>query len=181
MTVEAGPPTVVVDEKRGRVVIGATLDRYDSYVDTLDAATGLMLHRVMLPGPPVYPLAVDEATGRAVLYEEPNYTGGASYVGFLDTRSGRILRTTQVSLLGDGSPLATAAVNAVAGHALIATQDDPEAAAHISVVDTSTGRVIRTMVIGRGAPTVVVAAHTQRVFVTNRDDNTVSVLDAAHL
>lgn len=181
VAVEAGPPTVVVDEKRGRVVIGASPDRYDSYVDTLDAATGLVLHRVTLPGPPAYPLVVDTARGRAVLYEEPNYMGGASYVDVLDTRGGRILRTVQVSLRGNGSPLATAAMNAVTGHALIATQDDPEVRAHISVVDTPTGRVIRTMMIGRGVPTVVVDAHTRRVFVTNRDDNTVTVLDATRL
>ncbi len=174
-------PTFGVDERANRVVVGFEIDRYDSEVDVLDAASGKILHRLALPGPPAYPLAVDSATGCAVLYGEPSYTGGATFVSVLDMQTGRILHTTRSNLRGDGSPLASASINTVTGHALVATQDAGATHAHLDIIDLRTGRLARAVTVGRGAPVVTVDGRARRVFVLNPNDETVTILDATSL
>jgi YVTN family beta-propeller protein len=48
----------------------------------------------------------------------------------------------------------------------------------VSVIDTVSGEVIRSVAIGTGANTLAVVDRTNRVFVPNTGDNTVSILDA---
>ena len=48
----------------------------------------------------------------------------------------------------------------------------------MNVLDAHSGRIVRTVTVGRGPYAVAVDERTNRVFVANYDGNTVSVLDA---
>lgn len=175
-------PTFGVDGRANRLVIGYSVDRYTSYIETRDATTGALIRRVLELGPPSYPLAVDISTGQAILYGTPSYQGSVTFVTVLDTRSGRILHTTRVSQSTYGSALATGAINTVTGHALVATIDTGATQGYVAEIDMRTGRVLRAVMVGQGAPPVVaVDTKSRRVFVLNAYDRSVSVLDAARL
>ncbi len=58
---------------------------------------------------------------------------------------------------------------------------DVHAPGAVWVVDTGAGRVRRKAPVGHAPDALLVDTHTGHVFVANAGDNTVSMLDAAHL
>lgn len=57
----------------------------------------------------------------------------------------------------------------------------PVGVGHLNVFDTRSGRLLRTLTIGRGPQAIAVDEQTNRVLVTNQVDGTVSDFDAARL
>ena len=62
-----------------------------------------------------------------------------------------------------------------------ASGTNPQSPGAVWVVDAGTGAVRHIVAVGHAPSTLLADPLTGRVFVTNADDNTVSVLDAAHL
>lgn len=137
-------------------------------------------------------LAFDASSGHLVVLDlGPTYrvTGapkGAGSLHILDAGTGRVLRSVSVGILAPGQVLA---VDGRRGRAFVLDQGLPGTAstgqqARLNVIDDAAGRVLRTISVGlTGAPSysqaVAVDVQTGRVFVSNEQDNTVRVFEAA--
>jgi YVTN family beta-propeller protein len=136
----------------------------DNTVSMLDAASGRVL-RVAAVGHTPSAVAVDERASRAfVLNVNPDS------VSVLDTVRGVVLRTVPFSHLSD------VAVDERAGHVFVL--DGPDGMLGKAVMlDARSGRVVHTAALGKGSRPVAIDSRTQRAFVPNAEDGTVSVLD----
>lgn len=139
----------------------------------LDTRSGAVVHTVDIGVHPTA-LAVDNHTGQLFV--------GASTPTLLalDARSGRVVY--RALLVGAAQRIV---VDERQGHAFIimdrlvapgVTSITPSAAA-VSMMDVRTGRVLRTVRVGRSPTAAAIDGRTGRLFVVNADDNTVSVLD----
>src|SRR5207248_3076665 len=130
-------------------------------------------------GPFAFAVAVDKRAGRALVVSASadSWNGaptGQGRVSVLDARTGALLRTVNV---GPGS--VTLAVDERAGHAFVAntgriqwyhnadgTDSYRAVNPSLSLLDTRTGRVLRTITLGGQVPyALAVDARTSRVFV----------------
>lgn len=180
-TVAVGPPGTfaplapALDPRAHRLFVADPGDNgQPSVVRVLDSRSGAPLAtRHVAPGADA--VAVDAQTSHVVVASE-----GDGSISLLDARTGRLLRTTRMGL----APLAVAvdpwtARAFVLGTALLPTGQPADGQAGlVGVLDTRTGALVRTVVVGQGAAALAVDAPTARVFVANSAADTVSVLDA---
>jgi len=189
-----------VDERAGQVLVahrahgGRAEDVHGpSTINALDAVGGTMRYTITVPAL-ASGIAVDRAAGRAIVTTLSS-TGdtvsapGPAPVYVIDEGRGRLLRTLAVAAGSNAgsarSVVMQAAVDERRGQAFVTAQDvadGPAVAAveggSVTILDTRTGRTVRTIAVGKGALAVAVAERAGRVFVCNADDGTVSVLNA---
>ena len=172
------PTALAVDETAGRVFVltaGAALTSHDR-VSVLDARTGRLLRDVDV-GVGAGVAAVADGRGQIFVTDEADNT-----VSMLDAQQGRLLRTVPV-----GPAPAGIAVDVQAGHVLIVNQGTfqpalavyPHEHGTVSVLDTRTGTVLRTVPVGSEPRAIAVDIRRGHAFVTNHYGDTVSVLDVA--
>ncbi len=153
------PYPLVIDARRGRVVVASHIDRT---VSVLDARTGRVARTVALGGPAMTPdaLAVDDATGQAIVVSSGLGSGSENgHVTVLDPGMGRVVSTTSVG----GHPWAVAVderhgrayLPGTTSTSIVATQSGAVAgvldiSAGLVAVDARLGRVI--VVSTAGAP-----------------------------
>lgn len=196
VTIGPDPGTLVVDTQTGRAFIG---DQSSARVDVLDTATGTRVGAVA-PSPAgtqVDDLAADERLGRIFVLSAPGLGAPLlrGYVSMLDARSGRLLRTTPVTL---GGALGWLAVDRRARHVFVlgfpdylpvgTTPDPVRDAVRVSVLDALSGCLVRALTLllphqplqsGAFADSPLgVDQRTGRVFVSRFDGARLSVLDA---
>ena len=119
-------------------------------------------------------IAVDARTSRAFVINS-----GDSTLSLLDTHGGAVLRTIALettSVKADNSYVAT--VDEQTGRVFVVSQHHPPMKGRMITLDARTGDVIGRTTVGLFPLAEAVDERTNRVFVTNLDDNTVSVLDA---
>ena len=178
------PLAMAVDARAGRAFIAGD-DSGQGEVSMFDTRSGALLHTVggaassphgvMLS--PVNtvgdgPIGVDEAAGRVFAVGER--------VTMLDARSGRVLRTIrgQPSWTEPWSPKpwAIAIVPSPCGRAGGNVFVGDSSAT--TLIDATTGRIVRTIRVGVSAEGLAADARTCRVFATTADDTGVRVLDS---
>lgn len=157
------PNTLAVDVRTGRVFV-LSLPTWTA--DVLDAATGARLRTVALD---TFDLAVDEPTGR-VLATGPDPSLGFSTVSVLDGRTGTLLQAHRVSL----NVTSAIALDSRTHRAFVTDLDGGVE----MIVDTASGRALRTVAVGNSPVQVAVDTRSGRAFVMNDGADTVSVLDA---
>lgn len=172
------PLTLALDRATHRVfVANRGDDGAPSVVRVLDSRSGAPLATLRV-GPGATALAIDERAGHAFVANE-----GAGTVSLLDARTGALLRTTALGLV----PVALA-VNVGAERVFVAGPVEPgpaygpgreprPVAGRVSVLDTRSGALLRTVRVGASPVALAVDARTGRAFVVAADDNTLSVLD----
>lgn len=178
-----------VDEAVGRVISTGFPGSTTSSFTILDAMTGAVLQTgaVCADGG----LALDATAGRvACLGISRSSSGDSIELPILDVRTGRLLHDVD---LGMGIAVAgDLGVDERTSRAIVVQASASPAEASIStgfgrsavaVVDLRSGRVTSnfSLELGTGPPAIVVDNATQRVFVANPGDTTVSVLDATRL
>jgi len=199
VTIGPDPGTLVVDTQTERAFIG---DQSSARVDVLDTARGTLVRTVAVAPSPagtqVDDLAADERLGRVFVLSAPSLGSPLlrGYVSLLDARSGRLLRTTPVTLGGALGWLAVdrrtrrVFVLGFPDYLPVGTTPDPvRDAVRVSVLDALSGRLVRALALplppqplGSGAfagSPLGVDQRTKRVFVSRFDGARVSVLDAA--
>ncbi len=194
---------VAVDTRAGRAFVLYGDGRGDANVGALDTRTGAGQGTVGGAASEAGTMAVDEQAGRIAIATVPNNSGvasnvepmGTAVVSVLDTRSGRALATTTI-------PTATQAYAFMPGTAtdpqrgrfyVVATLYTSAAAllprSILDVFAASSGRLLRTLTLPTPVgqinapigPALAVDERTRHLFITNGNNNTVSVLDTAHL
>jgi len=149
------PALVAVDATAGQAFV--TTD--SPFVDVLDARSGALV-RTLVARASGGPLAVDGRSGHIFVLD----SGGAS-VAMLDRRSGLVLRTIPVGRF----PLAVA-LDTRRGRAYVVSRDsassfNPTDTGSVSVIDTRTGGLLRTIPVGVDPMAVAVDMDSGRVFV----------------
>jgi YVTN family beta-propeller protein len=119
-------------------------------------------------------LAVDARTGHVFVVNKDDGT-----VSVLDAARGTVLHTVTV-----GTRPVAVAVDARRSRAFVvnsntAVYGSAYGPGTVSVLDTRTGALLRTVTVGTVPATLAVDERTDRVFVANAEEDTVSVLDAA--
>jgi len=180
--VDPGSNTVFMLDTRSGAVVGArsmlvtpasvTVDATDDqafvttidspFVDVLDARSGALV-RILVARASGGPLAVDGKSGHVFVLD----SGGAS-VAMVDGRSGLVLRTILVGRF----PVAVA-LDARRGRVYVVSRDsassfNPTDTGSVSVIDTRTGGLLRTIPVGVDPVAVAVDADSGRVFVATR-------------
>lgn len=164
--VGSAPDAIVVDERVDRVFVA---DRGGG-VSVLDARNGEVI-RSSVVGGSAAAIAVDATTNRVFVVD-----GG---VRELDAESGAILQTVRV-----GQYPRAVAVDVHTHRAFVTSigavdpSTNPIGAGTISVLDTRSGRLLRTVPAGTNPGAVAVDERTNRAFVTNLASGSVSILDA---
>jgi YVTN family beta-propeller protein len=172
VAVGEGEHALAVHEGTGRVFV---TNGADASVSLLDARSGRVLRTVAVgQGPQA--LAVHKRAGRVFVTN-----AGDGSVSVLDARSGRVLRTTSVGQ----NPLDVAVVASLK-HVFVANgglwhsglQVTPGS---VSVLDERSGAVVHTVhvPVGGSPGPLAVDERTGYVFVANRVNNSVSLVDAA--
>lgn len=171
--------SVAVDERRGRAFIvtkEGAVGNVDVMLRILDARTGAVLHRVTFPRDGSFgTVVVDRGSGHVFVTTDRR-------IIMLDEGSGTVLRRIRAPTAGiarvDERTARLFVLDSVAGM--------------VRIVDTRSGRLLRTVGVGRGViegyvdeakqglgpSEPVVDEPGDRVFVSNSRDGTVSVLDA---
>jgi len=157
------PALVAVDEQAGQALV--TSD--SPFVSVLDAGSGASVRTAVFRAF-TGALAVDGRSRRAFI-ADPR---GNSVV-MLDARSGQVLRTITV-----GRFPAAVAVDARRGRAYVVSRDEafsfnPTTTGSVSVLDTRTGAVLRTIPVGVDPVALAVDEGSGRVFVATRGGATV--------
>src|SRR5438552_4377263 len=118
-------------------------------------------------------LAIDERTGHAFVVNRDDAT-----VSMLDVARGRLVRTVPAGTM----PVAVAVDERTARAFVVASNTSRLGVelgpGTVSVLDTRTGALLRTVTVGYEADAVAVDAPTYHVFVANGDGASVSILDA---
>lgn len=178
-----------VDEAAGRVISTGFPGATTSSFTILDAMTGAVLHTgdVCADGG----LALDATAGRvACLGISRSSSGDSIELPILDVRTGRLLHDVDLGMgiavagdLGVDERTSRAIVVQASASPAEASASTGFGRSAVGVVDLRSGRVTSnfSLELGTGPPAIVVDNATQRVFVANPGDNTVSVLDATRL
>lgn len=167
-TVQIGDnaPTLVVDVPTGRLIVRNSNNPSDF---VLDAASGAIVG-TWHSGPGFNgPAAVDPRTGHFFLTNAAVWAGTSAVVMF-DGRTGALLHSTALAgnlPMSEAVDARTDRVFAVDANAYTA-----------SMVQASSGRLLRTVTVGSAPVYVAVDTQTGRAFIPNAGANTVSVLDA---
>ena len=157
-TVSVGqiPGMVAVDAHTHRAFV---LNSRDNTVSVLDAHSGTLLRTVALNRSPETAIVATRTDRVFVLNDE------SGLVSVLDAARGTVLRTLSVASID-------AAVDERSSHVFVAGDDT------LTMLDARSGRVLDTERLSAGyAQGIAVDPRTQRAFVTNFGDDTVSVAD----
>jgi len=174
----SGPVAMVADPLAARVFVVCTGSRGgdgdEGVVATLDARDGRLL-RTAEAGLTPSAIALDPRHGRAFVAAAIPNTNGLGELHMLDEASGRVLRSTRVGQ--DPAPVITPDALAIAarlGRAYVINGGSNS----VGVIDTRTGAVVGSAIVGSSPVALAVDEQTRRVFVTNAGSATISVLDA---
>jgi DNA-binding beta-propeller fold protein YncE len=164
ITLNQGVGLAAIDERRGHVLaVGA------GGVSVLDAHSGTLVRTI--PGGPG-PIVVNGRSGRLFVASAPGGSAGPTgAINVVDLTDGATLRKIeglypQYMTIAEGLNRVYATVSATQGPG------------HVAVIDGTSGRLIRTITVGRYPGQVVASARTGPAFVVNGQDGTVSMLDA---
>lgn len=152
------PALVAVDEQGGQALVTSG----SPFVSVLDARSGASVRTAVLRASGG-PLAVDGRSGHVFVLDP-----GGNSVAMLDMRAGLVLRRIAVGLF----PVALA-IDARRGRAYVVSRDEatsfnPTTTGGVSVLDTRTGAVLRTIPVGVDPVAVAVDEESGRVFVATR-------------
>lgn len=146
------PGPIAIDSRTGRafVVNDGQYGGPDGSVSVLDTATGKVLHSVPVGVAPAA-IAVDVSSGRVFVVNSQLHSskGPQGTVSMLDARDGRLLRTIRVGaipfdvVVDEGTNQAFILNSYLPGYT-----DVKGANANVSVLDATTGRVLRTVDLG---------------------------------
>jgi len=194
---------VAVDARAGRAFVLYGDGRGVSDVGVLATRTGIGQGTVGGAAGSLGTIAVDEQAGRIVIATAPDSYAAASGTGprrtavvsVLDTRTGRNLANTTVPTASQAYVFVPGAVaDQRRGRFYVVATLYTTAAAILprSILDVfaaSSGRLLRTLTLPTAVgqpnasvgPAMAVDGRTGRLFITSGGNNTVSVLDTAHL
>src|SRR5919201_1853783 len=184
VTVGLLPQGVALDERTGRVFIAGEDSSGLGDVSVFDVMSGRLVRSITVGQAPG-PIAVDQRTGRAFVINQ-----NSDSVSVLDTHSGTLVHTTNL-----GGALFDLAVDEQTGRVFVANGNNVQVNGRLSVpdgsvsiLDATSGRLVRSVTVGMLPTAVAVDARSGRVFVENKgpvDGNlvplgngTVTVLDA---
>jgi len=153
------PENAVVAERAGRIFVA---DTGSGTVSVLDAVSGRLVHTALAGQHPRLML-VDERAGRVFVADNVSGT-----VTVLDAHSGAVLRSVAV-----GVHMSAMAADARSGRIFISSVGSTDAAGYltgpgsVSVLDASSGRLLRTVPVGWDPTHVVVDEQAGRALVLN--------------
>lgn len=188
LSITDSPDALAIDSQTGNAFITTTTDK----VLTYSPARGRII-QITTVAPRPAALAVDGAAGRVLVAS----SGPPSAISILDTHSGQLLSTIPLRTPLFLSPYGLA-VDEVTGRAFALNRGtynpatgEPTGRGSVLVLDSRTGRLLRTVPLGSDPGVVAVDARRGRVFVLNggtasnmngavhpHDDGSISVLDA---
>ncbi len=167
-----GPRGVAVDARLGRLFVadwGSTLGAKGT-VTIIGEGRGRVLRTVPVGANP-WAVAIAPTTGRV-------FVTNANSVSVLDERTGAVMRTIPQG----GAAFTPVAIDARAGHAFAVSAYNNmfghpiDGANTVSMLDTTSGALVRTVPDLHGPIAAAVDTQTDQVFVANQD-GTVAVLD----
>lgn len=176
------PVYLAVDELAGRAVVYAgSGDRSSSHVIIVDERRGRIVANIVLQGlasgiPQT--IVVDALQGHALVYAVPPINQNQAFLYLIDVRGGRIVRQTVAPCIYCASTPGVMAVDASIARALLLLDN------RVVVVDTKTGRLLRTVVVRDWRTSVLSAAVdpvTHRAFLVSADDGKVTTIDLTNL
>lgn len=176
---------VAVDALTARAfVLSGNIHRGD--VEVLDTRSGAIIAQRGVSD--VAPLVLTVDTRSAHTFVVTPTGAGLTSVTVLDARSGAILPLGGYVGQGTQSENPTAVVADSRRHHLytlaqgpLGDQDTPLTTGIVAIFDTVTGTSLRTVTVGKSPQSVSVDEQTGHIFVSNRDDDTVSVIDGSRL
>lgn len=199
---EQQPSAVAVDARVGSAVVLYGDGRGDANIAVVATHTGVRRAPVAGAGGSFGMIAVDERANRVAVVTTPdNYAIPTSYrpppaawVSMLDARNGQIVGVDSLSNVPNGgsSPVGVAVDARTRHFYVVATPYDTARMqpSHtiLGVLDARSGHFLRRLTLSHaavpsdslGVP-MAVDEQTGRLFITNRRDNTVSVLDTTRL
>jgi len=186
-TTVPGPQAIALDEQTNRVFILTNVRHVDAarglttnvgVVSTLDATTGAVLRTVRLARP-VVAVAVDESSTRVFVLTAATIPddgdlisrspGGHGSVSVLDAASGTVLKAVSVGDAPDAL-----ALDERSGRVFVANLGPldvdtgvPSGAGSVSMLDATSGVVLRTVAVGVFPAGLAVDVRSGRVFVLN--------------
>ncbi len=176
---------VAVDALTGRAfVLSGNNHRGD--VEVLDTRTGAVIAQTSVGEVAPRVLAADTRSAH-VFVLTPN-GDGLNSVSVLDARTGAILPLG--GFVGRGAQSANPTgliVDArrrrfyAIARGPLGDQNMPLTTGIVAIFDTATGKLLHTVGVGKGPQAVSVDEQSGHIFVSNRDDNTVSVIDGSRL
>jgi len=170
--VDFSPTMPVLDRRTGHVLV---LDTAGIGLSILDPVSGRLLRTVSLAASPVA-MAVSTRTGYIFVATSDDT------VDTLDGRTGTLLRTVAAGIAtgANAVPTAVMAVDDRSGHVFVLDNDlGATINGTVSVLDTTNGRLVRKITVGREPAAISVDERTGRAFVAN--SNSISVLDTRRL
>ena len=153
----------VADDRHGRLILGlrSEMPPYlygDGSVGVLRDGTSTVTRLSRVPGTPLE-LAVDDRANRVVAVSD----GHGGTLSVIDATSGQLIGRSVVEPFLPGQTLA---VDEQAGRAYAVTADLATNTGNVYVVDTLTGKLLRTVALDSAAAAVVADPQTGHVFVT---------------
>lgn len=170
---------MALDENAGRVLTGSSAGSVTTTVSALDASKGAIVYVARLQAATACAISVDETTGHAFVYASGYVEGGVYSAQMLDSRTGHILHWVALPGAQGVTTPAVLAVDQRVSRAFVAAYNFSRAT--VTVLNTHTGQRLTTIYVGRGVPAMVVDERTNRLFVLNTSDDTVSVIDTTRL
>lgn len=176
------PEAIAVDPRSAQAFVATD----NGIMSVLDTRTGRVVRSVALAGP-LSAVVVDHVASHVLVagnLGNGGFLANSGFVTVLAARDGRILHTAFIRFrpgaLAVDAPLARAVVT---GWRIIHQGTIPIAAGEVSVLDTRSGRIVRTVPIGRNLGPVGIDTHTRRAFVADLDSSGgvghIDMLDAA--
>ncbi len=155
--VNISSPEIAVDETSGHIFVPSAIS---NTVDMRNGTTGRLLRSIVLPQRPVAVIPTG-ARGRVlIVIGTPTPNGGSirpqAQIAVLDGQSGRLVRTTPLSVPGGG--LSAAVIDAPRRHVLLAT------GMTISIVDAVSGAVLHVAQTPRYISALVIDGRTDAIF-----------------
>ncbi|HKC73736.1 MAG TPA: YncE family protein [Chloroflexota bacterium] len=164
VTVGLLPQGVALDERTGRVFVAGEDSSGLGDVSVLDVMSGRLVRSVTVGQAPG-PIAVDQRTGRAFVINQ-----NSDSVSVLDTHSGALVHTTNL-----GGDLFDLAVDEQTGRVFVANGNNVQVNGRpsmldgsVSILDATSGRLVRSVSVGMLPTAVAVDARSGRVFVANK-------------
>lgn len=159
------PLASALDERSGRFFLTGFADTTGGVVvDVVDTRSGQTMRVVTLPDIPAAAPVIDAAANRA-------FVVGAGHISVLDATSGLLLRVVPII----GAAPSSAATVALVGQGRLYVAGR----ASVNVFNARSGLPLGTLPAGPAPRALALDAATQRLFVFNAANSTVSVIDTA--
>lgn len=168
-----GAILTTIDAQRARVFVAEVMGEQGA-VSTLDETTGRLLRTVPITGIPAV-MAEDPHSGRVFVGPTSETGAPAGQLSMLDAANGRLLRSIDLFApgVGRGDPdVHGLAVDERTGHLFVAwtsTYQGEPAASGLSMLDATTGAVLKRIDVGEFPTAALVDASSDRAFVAHRD------------